>query len=267
MNRDITETSLNLLPSETRPKPAVMTDVRRLVAMHGRGALGGQHMPEDVHPALPRDSASLAHYFTLCMALNYQRDSFALWRAATRTFEDPETAMVFDPAYAAAADTKVLSQKLLKHRLALQPIKHTHSWQTICRGICDLLDGDVRNLFLRHDNQVGALLAFIQVAHKKRFPYLSGPKICNYWLYVMDSYTSWKLGERHLLSVAPDTHVIQASIRLGLIPSLPENGSQELRMSVATAWRELLAESEFAPIDVHTPLWLWSRGGFIPIES
>ena len=45
------------------------------------------------------------------------------------------------------------------------------------------------------------------VRNKKKYPYLGGNKICNYWLYVM--------------------------------------------------------EPELVPIDVHTPMWLWSRGKFV----
>jgi hypothetical protein len=34
---------------------------------------------------------------------------------------------------------------------------------------------------------------------------------------------------------------------------------------VARTWMEILAGTAIAPIDIHTPLWLWSRSGFIPI--
>ena len=40
------------------------------------------------------------------------------------------------------------------------------------------------------------------------------------------------------------------------------NGSGDDRIAVANAWIKALAGSGLAPIDVHTPLWLWSRAGF-----
>lgn len=31
---------------------------------------------------------------------------------------------------------------------------------------------------------------------------------------------------------------------------------------VTNRWQELLKDTDFVPIDVYTPLWLWSRGKF-----
>jgi len=36
---------------------------------------------------------------------------------------------------------------------------------------------------------------------------------------------------------------------------------------VAERWKTLLEGTELDPIDVHTPLWLWSRSGFIHIDA
>lgn len=74
---------------------------------------------------------------------------------------------------------------------------------------------------------------------KMNFPYLGSNKICNYWLYVMEQYTDVKFVDRENITVAPDTHVIQAS-----------------------RWQEILKGTDLFPIDVHTPMWLWSRGKF-----
>lgn len=63
------------------------------------------------------------------------------------------------------------------------------------------------------------------------------------------------------LTVAPDTHVIQASQRLGVI-SEEEMYLANVQHIVAERWAELLKDTELKPIDVHTPMWLWSRGKF-----
>jgi len=97
--------------------------------------------------------------------------------------------------------------------------------------------------------------------NKKDFPYLGGNKICNYWLYVMEQYTDVQFNDRENISVAPDTHVIQASQRLGLI-SEEEMHLANVQQIVAERWAELLKGTELTPIDVHTPMWLWSRGRF-----
>lgn len=91
--------------------------------------------------------------------------------------------------------------------------------------------------------------------------YLGGNKICNYWLYVMEQYTDVKFVDRENITVAPDTHVIQASERLGVI-SLEEAGQGNVQEIVADRWQEILKGTDLVPIDVHTPMWMWSRNKF-----
>ena len=125
-------------------------------------------------------------------------------------------------------------------------------------------DGDIRNLFVNTNGNIVDILRFVQVEHKKEFPYLSGNKICNYWLYVMGQYTDVKLLGREALNIAPDTHVIQATIKLGLIE---ENYVRtDMQEYISELWREMLLGSGINPIDIHKYLWLWSRNGFKEIE-
>lgn len=245
----------------TQPQD-IYNSVLSLMRMHRLGLLGGETMPEDAHPDIPPDSADSYHYFTLPMALNYQRDSFALWRSATRTFSDPDTSWVLDPMTVTQRGIDETRGALLQHRLALQPNRHVKTWFTICQCLVDNWDGDIRNLFLATDRRVDAILDVVQSGQKKGFPYLSGPKISNYWLYVMDQYSDQHLKNRECLSVAPDTHVIQASIRLGLVDSSLRH-HPNVQTLVATAWKDLLKGTSTDPIDVHTPLWLWSRSRFV----
>ncbi|MBD5140116.1 MAG: hypothetical protein HDT25_01670, partial [Ruminococcus sp.] len=97
--------------------------------------------------------------------------------------------------------------------------------------------------------------------NKKMFPYLGGNKICNYWLYVMEQYTDAEFNDREYITVAPDTHVIQASIKLGVITA-EEAARSDVQLKLAQQWFDLLKDTEYKPIDVHTPMWLWSRGKF-----
>ena len=101
----------------------------------------------------------------------------------------------------------------------------------------------------------------IQKENKKKFPYLSGTKICNYWLYVIYQYTDRKYKNINQLTVAPDTHVIQATHKLGLITDEELNRS-DVQLIVVERWNELFKGTKYNPIDIHTPLWLWSRNGF-----
>ena len=100
-----------------------------------------------------------------------------------------------------------------------------------------------------------------ETKNKKVFPYLSGTKILNYWLYVMTQQSGLDFKNRKEISVAPDTHFLQASVRLGVVTEeeLKKNNVREL---VSERWDEILHGTELEPIDIHTPFWLWSRSGF-----
>lgn len=53
---------------------------------------------------------------------------------------------------------------------------------------------------------------------------------------------------------------MQASVKLGLIN---EKEIQILtREEISAIWRDALECSSIDPVDVHSPLWFWSRGGF-----
>ena len=241
----------------------ILAKARLLRRLYLAGQLGGEVMPEDANPGLPRGSAANYLYFTLPMALNYQRNSYTLWAAAREAYLDPLTAAIYDPAYVVSLDQETLSAKLTKHKVALQPVKQCQTWSTLCHTIVEHFAGDIRGLFKHCDWHIPTILTYIQQIHKKAFPYLSGPKIASYWLYVISQYTDAPLTGMDALTIAPDTHVIQATIKLGLLldETLPRDGVQ-VQQAVNQAWKELLAGSELALIDLHTPLWLWSRSGF-----
>lgn len=234
--------------------------IHALLEAYQSGALGGEKMPEDENPALDRESKENYTYFTLPMALNYQRNSYTLWECANKTYRDEDTRYVFDTKAVMAMQEEVLRDKLLKYKVALQPNKQPVIWKTICETIEMVFDGDIRNLFLENGYSVQKIKEYI-AGNKRKFPYLGGNKICNYWLYVMEQYTDVTFVDRENITVAPDTHVIQASERLGII-SLEEARQNNVQEVVASRWREILKETDLVPIDVHTPMWLWSRGKF-----
>jgi hypothetical protein len=251
--------------SGQRQRSEIVRDALRLHALWRAGRLGGEQMPEDVHPRIGRSSDELAAYFTLGMSLNYQRDSYALWRACTAAFEDPSTAWVFQPLAVAAASPEPLAEALLRHRVALQPRRHPDIWRRNALGLCDHAKGRVRLLFERCAYDLGEVREFV-VRHRADFPYLCGPKISSYWLYVMSSYLDWPNHNRQALTVAPDRHVIAGSLRMGLISESEGDGARQA-LVVADRWKEVLSGSGISQIDIHTPLWLWGRAKFPSLEE
>lgn len=248
--------------SPVRNSNAVLEAILKLKDFHKAGLIKGEFMPEDSNPGLIKGTRDNIHYFSLPMALNFQRISYTLWKSALSTYNDKETNFVFYPEAVMKASFQELQSALMKHKVALQPNKHVQIWQKISSTIYEIYNNDLRNLFEKNDYDIGNILKEVQETNKKLFPYLSGSKIGNYWLYVMTEYTDLPFINRSALSVAPDTHVIQSSLRLGLVEKIADEAL--LRIKVAEAWQLLLEGTGIAPIDVHTPLWLWSRNNFTP---
>lgn len=230
--------------------------------MHKDGLLGGEVMPEDVLIGIvPEDR--LLNVLTLGMSLNYQRNSYQLWEGIAKAYGDEDVRWVFHPSIVAESRLDDLRDALRKHHIALQPNRHPEIWQRVSKGIVNSSEEhDVLGLLRSVQFDIKSLKDVMQKKRKSEFPYLSGPKIFNYWLYVVESYTDVQWKSRHLITIAPDTHVLQATVKLGLCSSEVLEGTANNRQQVANIWEKVLEGSSMEPIDVHTPLWLWSRAGF-----
>ncbi len=242
-------------------KQVILDNVNKLMAMYKNGEIGGEVMPEDANPKFQKDSLENYLYFTLPMALNYQRNSYTLWESALKTYKDEKTKFVFSPKVCLEKSFEEVQYALTKYKVALQKQKQTEIWLALCNTFVEMFDGDIRKLFDKLDNDVNRIRDFIQKENKKKFPYLSGTKICNYWLYVIYQYTDRRYKNIECLTVAPDTHVCKASHRLGLITD-EELNSNNVQQIVIERWQEVLKNTKYKQIDIHTPLWLWSRNGF-----
>lgn len=241
-------------------KNIFLDQCRVLLDAYKKGELWYMKMPEDEHPVFEDNQKELRlAYFTLPMALNYQRNSYTLRESALQTYLDPQTRDVFDVVCCATMDEEELRQKLMKYKVALQPNKHIATRKTIATTIAQQR-GSIENMFEALDYDVLQLQSCIQGSHKKWFPYLSWPKIFHYRLLVMQSYGGLVLKNSDCIQIAPDTHVTKCSIKLGLIT---EQESVSLSKNMISARRrEALQGSGINPIDMHSPLWFWSRNNF-----
>jgi hypothetical protein len=234
----------------------IIAKAEKLIDLYHAGELGGTS--HEVYPTLDRGSAENYLYFTLAPALNFQRKSEGLWRAALRTFNDPETNFVFQPAKVSVSHETEVQAALTKHSLALQRSKHTHIWMALCKTFYKNYQGDPRELLKRCEYDVVKVLELLN-SKKAWFPYLSGPKLSNYWLYILTYFTDVKLANRQEISIIPDLHVVRATQHLGLVS--PEDATPE---KVAEVWKTTLRGTDISPSDLHAPLWRWSRKGFWP---
>ena len=246
----------------------VVQNCKVLLKAYKTGDLGQTVMPEDTNPGFTKREQELRlAYFSLPMSLNYQRNSYALWKAALETFHDEKTKPVYSVSKVASMTEEQLRNKLLLHKLALQPQKHINTWKTISKTVYENW-GSFSNLLQSADNDFLTLQQIIQVKYKKGFPYLSGPKIFHYWSSIINTYGQIKLKNREYIEIAPDTHVLKCSVLLGVITQT--EATTLTRDKISARWRSILEGSGIAPIDMHSPLWFWSHNNFllqIPVKN
>lgn len=230
----------------------------KLRKAYEEGLLGNQTMPEDTKPEFATEEEKFG-YFTLPMSLNYQRNSYSLWNAAKLTFEDTETKPVFSVTTAASMTQDELRPLLAKYKVSLQPNKHTDTWHRIATTVATQW-GSIEDLLITVDYDFLQLQQLIQISHKKGFPYLSGPKIFHYWSYILGEYCGVLLKNKDYIQIAPDTHVIKCSILLGVLTE--DEALKMKRDDISERWRQTLEGTGLSPIDMHSPLWFWSKNSF-----
>lgn len=212
----------------------------------------------EVHPELSISSRLNYLYFTLPVCINYQRNSQAMWKSALKTFHDNATSYLFYPEKIINYSFSKIQKDICKYNLALQKNRHTKIWIKISETLFKYFDADPRKIIQETGNDVVKIKKLISKTMKKSFPYLSGPKMSNYWLFILLQYTDIKLKNLSKVSIIPDTHVIQATDHLGIdTKKLSRNDIEEI-------WFDLLSETDILPIELHPVLWHWSRNNFMP---
>lgn len=238
----------------------IIKNCKKLLEWYKNGQLWYMKMPEDENPGL--DNMNLEEklvYFTLPMSLNYQRNSYTLWEWVLQSYNDTAIKHIFSINNSAQLSEDKLRQSLLKYKIALQPNKHISTWSSISKTINENW-GTIENLLIESNYDFLDLKDIVQKKYKKWFPYLSWPKIFNYWAYILWEYCDIELKNREYIEIAPDTHVKQCSIKLWVIT---EQEAENIKTEeISEKWRSILVWTWISPIDMHSPLWFWSRNSF-----
>jgi hypothetical protein len=216
--------------------------IRLLCELYDSGVIERLEKHE-MYPELDKGSKENYLYFTFASAFD--------------TYQDPETRFVFDPASVLATDTEAFTAAMLKHKFALQRNKHPLIIRKLSEGLMEHYDGDPRKFLEESNYSIKDTIANLK-EKKKVFPYLSGIKLSNYWLFILSRFTDAQFTDPHELSIIPDTHIIKSTVQLGLLEGNPT--SEE----VEAVWRDILVETGVAPGKMHSILWLWSRNKFSP---
>jgi hypothetical protein len=213
----------------------------------------------EVNPGLDIGSRENYLYFIMTCSLNFQRSSPKTWQSALDTWNDEGTRFVFFPERVVESQIEDLRTALVKHKLALQPYKHIDIWGRLSKTFNQHFQNDPRKLFELGEYDAEKILQILQKDMKPAFPYLSGLKLSNYSLFILLKYSNLKLRNTESISIIPDTHIMQATSQLGILESDKVNPQ-----NVSLAWKELLKDSGFSPLDFHSILWNWSRNDFKP---
>lgn len=239
----------------------IVENCKKLLQAYKDWKLWYMKMPEDVNPWFSETEKELCLcYFTLPMALNYQRNSYTLRESVLKSYNDPETKNVFDVNVSSNMNEEELRKKLMKYKIALQPNKHIQTRKKISETISQNR-WSIENLFKFVNNDFLKLKETIQKDYKSRFPYLSWPKIFNYRSFIMQEYWGIKLRNSEFIDIAPDTHITKCSVKLWVITQ--EESENLTKEKISEKRREMLKGTWIDPINMHPPLWFRSRNNFI----
>ena len=239
----------------------IIEDCKKLLNAYKEWKLWYMKMPEDENPWFSGiDKEVCLCYFTLPMALNYQRNSYTLRESVLNTYNDPDTRDIFDINKSNNMEEDILRGKLMKYKIALQPNKHIHTRKKISETISQNR-GSMENLFKFVDNDFLKLKKTIQKDYKWGFPYLSWPKIFNYRAFIIQEYWNIKLENSEFIDIAPDTHITKCSVKLWVISE--EEAEKLSKEEISEKRRKILEGSWINPIHMHPPLWFRSRNNFM----
>jgi len=236
-----------------------------------KGIFGRKDMPEDLCPdGIECGSYEHLMFLTLTVALDYQRDSEALWASSRRTYEDPTTRYLYFPdKVVKSSDTKIVAD-MRKYRLSKKPEKDAMIWTRLSQTFHDRFGSSPENL-LREASYNGPQIIKLLGSREygAGFPYLKGAKIAPLWVRMLKDNGDQNIVhiERVLLPV--DRHIAAASVMTGCIridytkaPSF-----EEIRTAVQEVWQRACEGTPFYALQFDEPLWHLNRSGCSKVMS
>lgn len=257
------------IPKGQRIAP-LLYEAFRTTGIHGRVDMPEDRLPQGV------EAGSLEHilFLTLTVAIDYQRDAHALWESARRTYEDPETRYLFNPAALHEVAYSKIVDDLQRHGLSKKSQKDTFIWRTVGLSFYKKWNGDPRNFLadcgydgptilrrLKEDQHLGDGRPYAD------FPFLRGDKIGPLWLRMLrDNARIDTIQNLESVPIPVDIHVARASLCLGVVYGKYEGRLEDLFADVRRAWAESVKGHSvdgrpMIALDVDEPLWHLSKFG------
>jgi len=239
------------------------------------GILGNAEMPEDILPA-GMEKGSLEHllFITLTVSIDYQRDANVMWAVSRKTFEDPDTRYLFDPASLHNTRPKQIEQEMQKYGLSKKIKKDPYIWRTVGVTFLKKYNGDPLNFIedcgWDSKNILWCLKNDTHLYIGKEvpdFPYLRGNKIGPLWLRMLrDNVGIAKLMNLDLVPIPVDIHVARATLAIGIVRGTFSGKLDDLFDSIRKAWFNSIEglwikNRPMIALDVDEPLWHLSKYG------
>lgn len=237
----------------------------RLLAAHKASDIFGPvTMPEEENrPAEATSPEDHMRFITLTVSIDYMRDAEQLWAAARRTFADPHTRYLFEPATVAGTGLLKIMQDMQCYGLSRKPEQDARTWQQVCATLTLHHGGQVSALLSAANNDALRLLQTIRsprLAHG--FPFLKGPKIGPLWVRLLHDCCGVELRRLDEVPLPVDIHTAQATLQTGCVRAKVRSGRMaDLREATQEVWKRALAGSGAYSLQMDQPLWLLSRRG------
>lgn len=230
------------------------------------GIFGIRQMPEDLAPpGAETGSEDHMRFITLTVSIDYMRDADQLWDAARRTYKDPATRYLFDPAQVASTGLLKLSRDMQRHNLAKKTNQDPATWQQVSTTIAARFNGTVANLIDASGHDAPRLLELIRSPrYSSGFPFLKGAKIGPLWVRMLHDNCLVDFHGLDRIPVPVDVHTAQATLQIGCVRPISKSGQMaDLTDAVHKVWRRALLGSPDGsyPLQLDEPLWILSRNG------
>jgi len=199
-------------------------------------------------------------FITLHVAIDYRKDAEKLWKSAKDLFENQNTRWIYNPEKVNSNYNKLID--CFEANFKIANFVDIAIWYRICRTIAEEFESDPTNILKINNYDAIKIIQFLQNRkNKKKFPFLSGPKISSLWIRMLNEVAKIKMKNLKEVSIPVDVHIARATYRLGLINGKFIKLNNETRRKVISLWRNICSNIDIYPLQLDEPLWLLSRNG------
>lgn len=239
------------------------------------GVFGHNIMPEDFVPRwgselqdIKIDRGSYEHllFITMVVSIDYLRDADQLWKAGRKTFENEETRWLFYPKELIKKTLVDVVNAMKRYKLSKKPNKDSKIWSTVSESFFKHYESNPKNLI--EASNFDALKLFqnkFDPKFKKKFPYLSGPKIFPLWIRMLHDNLDIELENIDQIPIPVDVHIARATLSTQCLTGRYSGTISQIAPIIDNAWKKVMdsitGNTLKYRLQLDEPLWHLSRYG------